>query len=180
MRIRTLMVVPLVSIILLLSSCSRDREVMILSSGTEASVYMFSRSSGIYVEIGKEMMDHLHMISGLDDEQMLFELFGSGSFVEVDPQSYGNRMRLLELLCGETGSESVLDALKKFGAGLRKTEFLNTINGLSGSFDDKSLSKLLSNRDRVAEYSLEVVLSKNSSWDESVDFVHLWTEQILR
>lgn len=182
MRIRNFLLACAVFLLLLLlfPSCSRSREVMILSSGKEASVYMFSHSSGIYVEIGEEMMDHLQMISGLADDSLLFELFGQGSFVEVDEKSYEYRMKLLELLCYETDSFSILEALKKFGGDLRKTEFLNTINGLSGSFDDKTLSKLLSNRDRVAEYSLEVVLSKKSSWEDCVDFVNLWADQILR
>ena len=117
-----------------------------------------------------------------DDEpkDVLSSLFSLDA-VYVDKNDYLRRDEIFSLLLRVTGEESVLAALNKYGKDLRKTDFINTINELSASFDDERLLDETISAERVYEYSLGPVLSYNiKAYDEVEAFIAIWVEELMR
>ena len=163
----------------LLLSCSSDgRSALVSSEGAE--VYIEEKGSFLMVDIDKDTLSRLCELSAMDCGDVISDLFGA-EVSETDGKSYIERRRLFSLLETETGSADRLSALKKNGKDLRKTEFMNTINELSGSFDDNAELERIINSGSQAEYSLAPVLSENA-WDyERVkEFINIWVSEAVR
>lgn len=178
--LRTRLLIVVASVLALFLSCSRQGKVMVLSSPEEASLYILSADSGVHITIDSEAMDEIRRLSGKSETESLFELFGSGEYVEISTEAYQERRDLLELLRHETSSGNVLEALRKSYDDIRGSRYLDMINELSGSFDDRTLSRLMSMKDRVREYEFSTVFSPEGDWEDNKAFIGEWTRRILR
>ena len=161
----------------LLSGCSKEGPLMLMAPD-EAGVWIVTKSGALEIEVSPEDAGMLTAISGKSLEESLDELFAPSECASISREAWDEREALLSLVMKETGCADTLEVLTKYGKELDGTEFMEIMDGLSGSFDDGALSKMLSRKGEARKYSLGVVLSKNSSWPETVDFVREWTRQI--
>ena len=176
MKIRSLF---LLSLLLLFSSCSNG-DFSALVSQSEATVYLSDNGKLAMIDVSKEDLDYLKEISGLDSEAVIEDLFDLDA-VLISDEDYERRKEHLNLLLSQTGSEELLDALARYGKDLRKTDFMDTINKLSGAFDDEALLSAIMKAERLGSYSLGRVLSYDiRAYDDVRSFVRVWTEEVMR
>ena len=172
------------SILILLSlfflpSCTGGMKAALVTED-EAVIYLGNGRKVVSIEVDEHTMEYLSEIGKDEPKDVLSSLFSLDA-VYVDKNDYLRRDEIFSLLLRVTGEESVLAALNKYGKDLRKTDFINTINELSTSFDDERLLDETISAERVYEYSLGPVLSYNiKAYDEVEAFIAIWVEELMR
>ena len=166
-------------IVALFSSCSRMENSAIVCS-EEAEVYLAEKGKLVLIEVGREDLEYLEKISNLSADDVIADLFSLDA-VSISDSDYRARKELYDILCRQTGQSRLLDALNKYGKDLRKTEFINTINELSSTFDDEKLLDKAIHADELSQYDLGPVLSYNiKAYEDVKAFIHLWREEVMR
>ena len=160
----------LIILTFLLSSCTKS-DISAIASDDKAEILISSHGSLTLITATGEDISCLEKISGMDGLSTLEDIFS------VDAMT---RDALKALLLKQSGEESIIIALAKYGKDLRKTLFINTMNELSAGFDGKLLDSVLSS-DELHEYSLGPLMpKKNASYEELKAFIRLWTEEAMR
>ncbi len=162
-----------------LPSCSDGMKAALVTED-EAVIYLGNGGKVVSIEVDERTMEYLSEIGKDEPKDVLSSLFSLDA-VYVDKNDYLRRDEIFSILLRVTGEESVLAALNKYGKDLRKTDFINTINELSASFDDERLLDETISAERVYEYSLGPVLSYNiKAYDEVEAFIAIWVEELMR
>ena len=176
MRIRLFAIIMLT---LLISSCSGDRRSALVTDDS-AEVYLASDDKLALIRVDGEDLEYLGKIGGKNPLDTISSLFSLDA-VYVEKDDYIKREELYELLLKQSREDGILQALNKYGKDLRKTDFINTINELSASFDDESLLDDAIKADELYEFSLDPVLSYNiRTYGDVEAFIRVWTDEIMR
>ncbi len=166
----------------LLFSCSSERKAYYLEAESESVAYLVDGSTMVVVHVPRWVMLGYGEYSGLEGVESFESLFGrkASSYACISDENFMRRSRLFEILRKETGSEDAIHAYANFRKDLRKTDFIDTMNSLSSSFEDGRLAREIRSGTHVYEYDLDSVLSKTAPWDRQKAFLDLWIEAILR
>ena len=168
----------LIILTFLLSSCTKS-DISAIASDDKAEILISSHGSLALITATGEDISCLEKISGMDGLSTLEDIFSVG-VVKIEEDDAMTRDALKALLLKQSGEESIIIALAKYGKDLRKTLFINTMNELSAGFDGALLDGVLSS-DELHEYSLGPLMpKKNASYEELKAFIRLWTEEIMR
>ena len=176
LRIRLFAIIMLT---LLISSCSGNRRSALVTDDS-AEVYLAANDRLALIRVDDEDLEYLEKISGNNPQETISSLFSLDA-VYIEKDDYLKRKELYDLLLKQSREDGILQALNKYGKDLRKTDFINTINELSASFDDESLLDDAIKADELYEFSLGPVLSYNiRTYGDVEAFIRVWTDEIMR
>jgi len=168
----------------LLFSCGRFSSISCscLEGESESTVYLGGRKSVVAIRVPGEYLKSYREYSGTEGEDTFSSLFDKRveNYGLVSDGAYSDREYLMEVLRDVTSSPSALVAYSEHRKGLRKTAFADTLNSLSGTFDDGELAKRISSVKRVESHSLERIIPSIDDWAEAREFLLLWVDEVMR
>ncbi|HIV99517.1 MAG TPA: hypothetical protein IAB12_07065 [Candidatus Ornithospirochaeta avicola] len=161
----------LLPLLILFSSCSSGDEAYIIASDTHADVIIFSKNEMTVFSQDEESLKKIEKISGMSSADALSALFPYAECSSISESEKERNDYLFSLLENISSSDDDIMNLFLYKKDLKNTEFVNKLSGLYSHALDRMLAVKKVNR-----LSLDVVLSYNASWQETIEFVSYWLE----
>ncbi len=167
---------PLLLLILLLSSCSSSPKAFYLESDSESEVYLINGKTVAHISLDASTLSSFRSYFPSEGVSSFEKLFGikSESYAHITDAADSRMDELVSLLATSVGREADITTISHYYRDLRKTEFVDTMNELSASFDYKALLDSIKDDSIVYEYSLEEILPPAAPWEEKMEFLQLW------
>lgn len=169
-------------LILLLTSCSGQIKAFYLESDSESEVFLINKEIIAHISLDSSTLASFRSYSLSEASDSFEKLFGvkSESYGYIPDSAKKEMEDLVGLLAAGVGKEADITTISHYYRDLRKTEFVDTMNELSDSFDYKALLDSIKDGTPIYEYSLEDILPPSAPWEDKMEFLQLWILNAMR
>ncbi len=167
--------------IMLLAACSSDKRTGYYLEGEQESVaYLNEGSTLVEIRFTPDDINRMKSESGKEGGEMFSTLFSTKdySYDKVSGDDFDLRTAYYESLAVTSGKDSAIEAIRANYRTLSSSNFIETVDGISGSFDEKAFAKSAGKSKACYSYSFSSI-SENVGDGELENFLSLWLNSAL-